>query len=280
MNGKIIFLAGLMVPGLAFGQSLKPEDIYRKMLPSVLTLQVENSQGEKYVGAAFFALGDDLAVTSWHVVSDATKVSAKLADNRTFEVSGVVDKDEKHDLALIRITSAAGPRVQLCLSNPPVGSRAYAIGAPKGFEFSITDGLISQIQNVDGFSQFQVSCPISGGNSGGPIVNERGEVVGITSWTKRDAQNLSFAVPASYLTGLNPGLPLQRWNEIPKFAPTKQEAERAQTADPVRADTPNKSVAELKKAFRSSIGKEVTVVIREDGKESQFQVIVPKDFVK
>jgi serine protease Do len=115
------------------------------------------------------------------------------------EVLGVIDKDERHDLALIKLGSMGRPQLQICASNPPVGSRAYAVGAPKGFDFSITDGLISQIQTVDGFPQFQVSCPISGGNSGGPLVNERGEVAGIASWTKKGAQNLNFATPASFL---------------------------------------------------------------------------------
>lgn len=282
MNGKIIFLAGLMVPGIALAQSLKPEEIYQKILPSVVTLQVENSQGEKYVGTAFFALGDGLAVTSWHVVSDAMKVSGKLSDSRVVNVEGIVDKDEKHDLALLRVTPANGPQVQLCTVNPSVGSRAYAIGAPKGFEFSITDGLISQIQNVDGYSQFQVSCPISGGNSGGPIVNERGEVVGVTSWTKRDAQNLSFAIPASYLSGLNAALPVQTWSDVLKNTPVTASTRQSDTtAARVKIEGPaNTSVADLKQTLKNSVGKEITVVVRQDGDEKKFQIVVPNDLIK
>ncbi|MDB6022856.1 MAG: uncharacterized protein JWQ04_2713 [Pedosphaera sp.] len=279
MNGKAIILAGLMMPGLALAQALKPEDIYQRILPSVMTLQVENAQGEKYVGTAFFALGEGIAVTSWHVISDATKVSAKLSDNRVLDVSGLVDKDEKHDLALIRVTPIGGPRVLLCTANPAVGSRAYAIGAPKGFEFSITDGLISQIQNVDGYNQFQVSCPISGGNSGGPVVNERGEVVGVTSWTKRDAQNLSFAVPASLLAGLNPSLPAVPWSVVAKSSGVSFPSHEEIT-DPVRTGRANTSVGDLKQAFKNSAGKEVTVVILQGGEEKKFNLVVPKNFVR
>ena len=278
MNGKAIFLAGMMLPGLARAQTLKPEDIYQKLLPSVMTLQVENSQGEKYVGSAFFALSEGVAVTSWHVISDAVKVSARLSDNRVLDVTGLIDKDERHDLALIRVTAATGPRVQICAANPAIGSRAYAIGAPKGFEFSITDGLISQIQTVDGYNQFQVSCPISGGNSGGPIVNERGEVVGVTSWTKKDAQNLSFAVPASYLAGLNPKLPIVPWSVVAKSASAT--AASATTHDSVRAAEAITTVADLKKVLKDSAGKEVTVIIRQNHEDKQFNIVVPADLVK
>src|ERR1700733_2105845 len=165
MNFKGILLTGLLIQGLAFADVLKPEDLYQKLLPSVMTLQVENARGEKFVGTAFLAMQEGVAVTSWHVISDATRVTAKFSDERVVDVAGVIDKDEKHDLALIRVTANGHPQVRLCSDQPAVGSRAYAIGAPKGYAFSITDGLISQVQNLDGYKQFQVSCPISGGNS-------------------------------------------------------------------------------------------------------------------
>lgn len=267
-----------MLPGLARAQALKPEDIYQKLLPSVMTLEVENSRGEKFVGTAFFAISENVAVTSWHVVSDAVNVSAKLSDNRVLDVTGLIDKDERHDLALIRVTCPLSPRVQLCSAKSAVGSRAYAIGAPKGFEFSITDGLVSQIQTVDGFNQFQVSCPISGGNSGGPIVNERGQVIAVTSWTKKDAQNLSFAVPASYLAGLNPKLSAVPWNEATKSSIASSAT--TTTHDSVRTPEISTNISDLKQALKKSAGKQVTVILRQDHEDKQFNIVVPNDLVK
>ena len=203
MNLKCVFLALLVSSRLASAQVLKPEEIYQKLLPSVLTLQVANSQGERFRRFRFLCPRQRPRRHFYqHVISDATNVSARLANDHYVSVLGLVDKDVKHDLALIRLDAASYPRVDLNTNDPAIGSRTYVIGAPKGFEFSITDGLLSQIQQVDGYDQFQVSCPISGGNSGGPVVNDRGEVVGITSWTKRDAQNLSFATPARFLAGV------------------------------------------------------------------------------
>ena len=273
----------LVFARLASAQVLPPEEIYHRLVPSVLTLQVANSQGEHFVGSAFLALDNGIAVTSWHVISDATNVTARLADNRFVSVRGLVDKDEKHDLALIRLDLADRPKVQLNTNTPPVGSRTYVIGAPKGFEFSITDGLLSQVQQVDGYDQFQVSCPISGGNSGGPLINDHGEVVGITSWTKRDAQNLSFATPARFLAGLNPKLPAAPWNKsVAAIQPiAKADKPGAELVTTTQPSTAQDNVRDLKQFLQSSAGKHFTVfIIDDDEDEKEFDITVPADFLK
>jgi serine protease Do len=280
---RCVLPALLLLPRLASAQALKPEEIYQQLLPSVLTLQVANSQGERFVGSAFFALSNNLAVTSWHVISDATNVTARLADNHPVSVLGLVDKDEKHDLALIRLGIA--DRLPVCLNTntPAIGSRTYVIGAPKGFEFSITDGLLSQIQKVDGYDQFQVSCPISGGNSGGPLINDCGEVIGVTSWTKRDAQNLSFATPALFLSRLNPALPAVPWAKpapAPKpVAKIKSSPDESVSAS-VKPAAPENNVRDLQQFLQTSVGKHLTVFIIDDGDEKEFDIIVPQDLVK
>jgi len=279
VNLKCVFLAALVSSRLASAQVLPPEQIYQKLLPSVLTLQVANSQGERFVGAAFFAVSNGLAVTSWHVISDATNVSARLANDHYVSVLGLVDKDEKHDLALIRLDAASYPRVELNTNDPSIGSRTYVIGAPKGFEFSITDGLLSQIQQVDGYDQFQVSCPISGGNSGGPLINDRGEVVGITSWTKRDAQNLSFATPARFLAGLNPALPAIPWTQSASKPLAKAKSSEHEPVATLQAAPPEKNVLDLKQFLQTSVGKHITVVIFDDNEEKEFEIVVPSDFI-
>jgi serine protease Do len=283
VNLKSVFAAVLLLSRAAAADSLKPEEIYQKLLPSVVTVQVENSEGEKFVGSGFLALGDGVAVTAWHVISDATRVTVKFSDDRVVAANGVIDKDEKHDLALIKLEPTGRPQVHICASNPPVGARAYVIGTPKGFEFSIADGLISQIQLVDGFTQYQVSCPISGGNSGGPLVNERGEVVGITCWTKKDAQNLSFATPASFLSGLKSKQTLYRqWStNAPLAFKTAPASTAGEAQSQARSPEPANSVAELKGLLKKSAGHEVTVVVIDDhGEEKRFDIVVPDDLVK
>ncbi len=264
---------GLSLASFCSAEQFRPEDIYAKVLPSLMTLEVENHEGKKFVGSAFLAFEEGIAVTAWHVIHDARSVSAKFADGSRTKVIGYLDKDEKHDLALIRVEAGARPLVQVEAGTPRVGSRAYALGAPKGFDFSIADGLISQIQRVDGFQQYQISCPISAGNSGGPIVNEAGKVVGVTSWTKTDAQNLNFAVPAVYLEKLDLSATLTPWSK--SFQVTRVKRGSRDRPDVSEGVDGKEGLARLQKYLQNSAGKDVTIVVQAEGSEEKFSFTVP-----
>jgi hypothetical protein len=130
-------------------------------------------------------------------------------------VIGCIDHNGLRDVVLLKLEKRL-PHRQATLRREiqPVAARAYVIGAPKGYDFSISDGLISQIRSVDGFLQYQLSCPISPGNSGSPIFNNCGEVIGIASWTKVDAQNVNFAIPTREFTSLDVSGRLTTWEEL------------------------------------------------------------------
>lgn len=254
----------------------KPERIYRKILPAVMTLEIENSSGERFVGSGVLGSSDDVAITAWHVVRDARMVWATFADGTRIKSSGYLDRDEARDLALIKLEKPMpGRRVGFSKKMPEIGSRAYVIGAPKGFGFSISDGLVSQIRDIDGVVQYQVSCPISPGNSGGPILNERGQIIGIASWTKSDAQNLSFATPIRELERLKASRPITGWHSssletIPRIA---GHPNRASTVVTKAADAPDYEA--FSRRLQQSVGRPVTVIIREEGTENSYHFIVP-----
>jgi hypothetical protein len=159
-----------------------------------------------------------------------------------------------------------------------VAARIYVVGTPKGYAFSISDGLISQIQTVDGFREYQLSCPISPGNSGSPIFNQRGQVIGIASWTKSDAQNMSFAVPTQDFMRLNISGAPTTWEQLAttnssappikliKIRPGQDQASAA------TADAGN--FAAFQKWYYDSIGKFVTVVVQEAGRTNIFAFTV------
>jgi S1-C subfamily serine protease len=269
-------LLSLIGLGPVVAQEMRPEEIYQQLLPSVVTLQVENQAGERYVGTGFLALSNTVAVTAWHVVADARKVTARFADNEFVEVLGVVDKDEKNDLALIRLAGSGRPQVTLNTSNAPVGSRAYVIGAPKGYEFSLADGLISQMRKVDGINQYQVSCPISGGNSGGPLVNGCGEVIGVISWSKTDAQNVNFATPSACLASLDPSLPLKPWGDSGLSDSLDVRADDGATpTSTADRGVPAQGLPGFQQALKAAAGEEVTVILVKDGRTETFSFIAP-----
>jgi len=204
----------LVGTSLAFADELKSQDIYKQSLPSVMTLKVLKSNGDNVLGTGFMAVKEGMAVTAWHVVRDAKTVTAKFSDGQEFESSGLVDKDEKRDLALIRVKVFGKALLPVATTAPDVGSTAYVIGAPEGLEFSITSGLLSQIQSASGINHYQFSCPASPGNSGGPLINAQGQVTGVVSFQFREGQNLNFAVPSTYVLGLDVTLPTQPWGNV------------------------------------------------------------------
>jgi S1-C subfamily serine protease len=216
---RLLLILAVFSATFTDAQELRPQDVYKRILPSIVTLHVQKQDGTIASGTAFMALKDGLAVTAWHVVSDASVVVAKFSNGEEFEASGLVDKDERRDVAIIRVKVSGRPILSLATNEPDIGSNVYAVGAPKGFEFTISDGLLSQIQIVDGIKQYQFSCPASSGNSGGPLVNARGLVIGVVSWQIRDGQNLNFAVPSTFVLGLDITLPTQPWASVQHSTP-------------------------------------------------------------
>lgn len=274
---RVLLVAVVLAPSAARPQELKPEEIYSRLLPSVMTLKVVNIKGDRFTGSGFLALGDGLAVTSWHVLFDAVEVSAVFADGTKAEVLGVVDKDESHDVALIRLKTKDRPLAEFARTPPRVGARTYVIGAPKGFAFSIADGLLSQIQTIDGFSQFQISCPLTTGNSGGPVLNERGEVVGVASWSRVDAQNVNFAVPTEFLNRLDPRKPETPFAELAGRARVPAQASElpscAKTADQTDSD---RDLDLFRKFLKSAAGRKITVTVEGPQKAEVFTFVVPE----
>ena len=259
--------------------ALTPERLYQKVLPSVMTLEVKSQSGEKFIGSAVLALADDVVLTAWHVVADARSVCAVFADGQRVNVIGCIDHDGGRDLALLKLEKRLPHRrAVLGRELPAVAARAYVIGSPKGYAFSISDGLISQIRSVQGFLQYQLSCPISPGNSGSPVFNQRGEVIGIASWTKAGAQNLSFAIPTQDLFRLSVFERPTTWAQLAATTrppPRASLMESRQSNDKVLEETTDGgSFAAFRKRLNDSVGKSVTVVFQEEERTNTFTFTV------
>ena len=266
----------------AEGAEQTPDQLYESALPSVMTLTVEAKGGAKFVGTAFLAVDHGIAVSAWHLVKDARKVVAQFADGEVVPVLGVIDCHPRKDLALLRIGgTSARPLAPLAKGWPRVGSRAFVIGAPRGFEFFLSDGLVSQTPTLDGFRQVQVSCPISPGNSGGPVFNGQGEVIGIVAWSEKDAQNLNFATPAAAVFELNPARPTVAWTALSK-SPLSKTSHRS--SQPVRdrktGATEQQDEAALRALLRQSAGRRLTITVTGQAEDTTFSFTVPPGFVK
>jgi serine protease Do len=153
-------------------------------------------------GSGFIVSADGVILTNAHVVDGAERVTVKLTDRREFEAR-VLGSDEKSDVAVLKIEAADLPVVKIGdPSSLEVGEWVVAIGAPFGFENSVTAGIVSAKGRTlpdDGYVPFiQSDVAVNPGNSGGPLFNLRGEVVGINSQIYSRSggyQGVSFAIP-------------------------------------------------------------------------------------
>ena len=144
--------------------------------------QPQPSQGE---GSGFIVSADGIVLTNAHVIAEASKVTVRLTDGREFEAK-VVGVDKKTDVAVLRIDAKGLPTVKI--GNPTttrVGEWVVAIGSPYGFENSVTAGIISaksrSLPEENYVPFIQTDAAVNPGNSGGPLFNLAGEVIGINS---------------------------------------------------------------------------------------------------
>ena len=180
------------------------EEIYRKASPAVMTLLVKDKDGDVVGnGTAFMVASSGYAVTAYHVIKDATNATVHFSDGKSYKVEGLVDGDEKRDIALIKVQVTGRPFLQLGRKSPSIGADSFVIGAPKGLEFTITQGIVNQIRDENGVQTIQFSAPVSPGNSGSPLLDANGVAIGVVSFQRTDGQNLNFATPSNYLQDLN-----------------------------------------------------------------------------
>ncbi len=169
-------------------EALTPTEIYEKCAPSVV--QINTDLG---LGTGFF-ISEGVIATNYHVIEGATEISAVLTSGKTYKVNTILGYDEDLDIAILSV-SAKGKPLTLSRFSPKIGNTVYTIGSSLGLEGTFTNGLVTTnsriINEVD---YIQTNAAISPGNSGGPLLNAYGEVVGINTMQLVDGQNLNFAI--------------------------------------------------------------------------------------
>lgn len=179
--------------------------------PAVFYIEVAGLDGQVFAGGSgFFIDPSCVGVTNYHVIEGAYSATMTTVNGDTYEMGMVLYYDKERDIAVFDALPVSNPDVfgkapYLNLAAPSSvhnGDVVYAIGSPLGLQNSITDGLVSNKDRVipgDPLTYIQTSAPISHGNSGGPLLNQYGEVIGINTASLESGQNLNFAVPVSDL---------------------------------------------------------------------------------
>ncbi|NWK75234.1 Do family serine endopeptidase [Acinetobacter sp. SwsAc6] len=183
-------------------QQQVPEILKRFFGNQVIIPQQRMPQEKTAYGSAFFISKDGYLLTNHHVVEDASKVTIVLNDRREIDAK-VVGSDERTDVALLKVTGTDFPELRTGnVEQLKVGEPVLAIGSPFGFDYSASAGIVSaKMRNMMGETSvpfIQTDVALNPGNSGGPLFNQRGEVVGVNSRIFSGTggyMGLSFSIP-------------------------------------------------------------------------------------
>ena len=148
-------------------------------------------------GSGFFAFDSKTIITNYHVIENAYRIEIVDDDDNTVEVSLIYNVNKDKDIAILQIAEEGrySPLKISASEELKKGESVVAIGSPLGLKNTVSKGTISNFVEQDGIEMIQFTAAISHGSSGGALLNDSGEVIGITSGSYVDGQNLNLAIP-------------------------------------------------------------------------------------
>lgn len=190
--------------------AMSSEEIYELIGPAVVEIKVYDINGYQFaLGSGFFIDNAGTLVTNYHVIESAYSAKAMLYDGSTVDIKFVKAYDEGLDLAILQADISDNRYLELAKEPVKTGETVYALGSSQGLTGSFSEGIVSTAsRDIEGVTFIQTTAPISQGNSGGPLVNSYGEVVGVNSLTMTSGQNLNFAIVIGELEKLDASLSL------------------------------------------------------------------------
>ena len=199
-----IGLAILLV-GVAGAAKLSTSQIFQKSKASVVLIVVYDGDNIPLgIGSGFY-FAPNLIATNYHVVENGHHFKIRrIGTKTTVPARRVRSYSKGRDLAVLEVELPGKP-LRLATANDPapgVGENVVVIGNPRGFEGSVSTGIVSGLRNMSGIRFIQITAPISPGSSGGPVFRSDGTVIGISTFTYRKSQNLNFATSALAIQAL------------------------------------------------------------------------------
>lgn len=181
-------------------RELSAREIYESSIDKVAMLLCYDNGLPISQGSGFF-VNENTLITNYHVIEGANLIEIKLpTQEEVFKGAKIIKASEDFDIAIIQ-TKQSFSFLQIDSTDTDnIGSKIYCIGNPRGFEGTISEGILSGKRENEGIEFIQITAPISPGNSGGPVINNKGEVIGISTFTYKNSQNLNFAMPIKYIS--------------------------------------------------------------------------------
>ena len=179
-------------------------DLIERSEKCVVRIEVDGKRGGG-LGSGFVVSAEGMMVTNVHVLAGARMATATFPNGETYKITGTYSVDQSRDICIAQIDASGLPVLPLAAGLPRKGENVTALGSPQGLSFTATRGIISAIRSGDELSGdightlkgnwIQVDAALSPGNSGGPLINNAGEVVGMSTLASQGrAQNLNFGI--------------------------------------------------------------------------------------
>src|SRR5829696_7641203 len=182
--------------------------LVKRVKPAVVAIATYDSSGEPLMTGSGFFLRPGQVVTNLHVVRGAVRAEIKTLDGkgRVFPVNGSLAIDEEGDLALLGVETPTPRSTELAREIPDEGEPIFVIGNPLKLEGSVSDGIVSAVREVpNSYRIIQITAPISHGNSGSPVFNMKGQVLGVVTVKVTNGQNINLAIAAARVGELRAG---------------------------------------------------------------------------
>jgi tetratricopeptide (TPR) repeat protein len=177
-------------------------ELVRRVKPAVVAVLTYDAKGNTLLSGSGFFIRPGQIVTNLHVIEGARRAEVKTLDGkgRIYPVEGVLATDEEGDLAILSVSVPAerAHAVDVTTSLPEEGERVFVIGNPLRLEGSISDGIVSAVREVPNLGRIiQITAPVSHGNSGSPLFNMKGQVVGVVTIKVTNGQNINLAISSA-----------------------------------------------------------------------------------
>ncbi len=181
---------------------LTAKEVYQKSESS--TVQINTDTG---LGSGFF-IDNGKIVTNYHVIEGASSIDVLMYDGNKYNVDFILGYSKELDIAILQI-STVNDVLPLNRHGLSIGENVYTLGSSRGLTDTFTNGIITNDSRIiDGVNYIQSNAAISPGNSGGPLLNAYGEVIGINTMSLKDSQNLNFAINISQIYKVNTAKPM------------------------------------------------------------------------
>jgi len=204
MKKILIYLLISLTSIVTFAEAISKQDLAKIALDSTVIVVI-NGESEKPIqfGSGFIIDGGKV-VTNHHVVSGG--YSGYIQTNNTstkYKIMGILASDKVNDLVILEVQEHNIPSLPISDSeNLTTGDSIYVAGSPLGYSGTFSEGIISSIRKTEVGTIYQITAPISKGSSGGPVLNNEGVVIGISTATLSEGQNINFASPSFYIKPL------------------------------------------------------------------------------